>query len=172
MVQMALFETITDWTAQSERLRKRPYGVIEVADGRLRRVAIRPFPKLVSLPGIRLIGGWQHRRQSGDRIRLYYNQPRRFPNFLTLKYAESARNTSMATIVRALAVLDEIARLKRSDALLCDVANGRITDKLLARWGWESHCPTWFHRHYIKRFYGVYPPTPGWIGNSEGAGSR
>ena len=93
----------------------------------------------------------------GDRIRLFYNQPRRFPNFLVLKYAESARNTSMGSLARALAVLDEIARLKGSDALLCDATNGRITTRLLSRWGWEPHCPSWFHRHYIKRFYGLYP---------------
>ena len=158
---MSLFETVTDLTAGSDLLRKRPYGMIEVAHGRLRRVAIRPFPKLASAPGILLIGGWQHRRRTGDWIRLYYNQPWRFPNFLVLKYAESARNTSMATLARALAMLDEIARLKGSDALLCDVANGRITTKLLGRGGWEPHCPSWFHRHYIKRFYGVYPPSLG-----------
>jgi hypothetical protein len=154
---MPLFDTVTDLAAGSDLLRRRHYGMIEVAQGRLRRVAIRPFPKLVSAPGILLIGGWRHQHQTGDRIRLYYNQPRRFSNFLVLKYAESARDTSMATLTRALAVLDEIARLKHSDALLCDVANARITTKLLGRWGWEPHCPSWFHRHHIKRFYGDYP---------------
>ncbi len=160
---MPLFETATDLTAGSDLLRRRRYGLIEVADGQFRRVLLRPFPTIVSMPGIRLIGQQRHRRRTGDRIRLYYNQPRRFPNFLVLKYIESARNTRMATVTRALAVLDEIARLKQSDALLCDVANGRITARLLGRWGWEPHCPSWFHRHFIKRFYGVYPAPPTWI---------
>ena len=146
-----------------ELLRRRPYGVIEVADGRFRRVLLRPFPAIVSAPDMRLIGGWRHRHQAGDRVRLYYNQPRRFPSFLVLKYCESARDSGMATVTRAFAVLDEIARLKQSDALLCDVANGRITSKVLSRWGWEPHCPSWFHRHYVKRFYGVYPSPPSWI---------
>jgi hypothetical protein len=152
-----LFETATDLDQQGEVLRRRPYGVIEVAEGRLCRVVLRPFPAMASLAGSRLIGGWRHRCQSGDRVWLYYNQPRRCPNFLVLKYAESARNTSFASITRALAVLDEIARLKGSDALLCDAANGRITARQLGRWGWQPHCPARFHRHFIKRFYGVYP---------------
>ena len=131
--------------------------MIEAADGRFRRVVLRPFPKIVSVPGAMLMGGLRHRRRPGDSIRLYYNRPRRFPNFLVLKYAESARRTSFASLTRALSVLDEIARLMRSDALLCDVSNGRISSRLLGRWGWEPHCPSWFHRHYIKRFYGSYP---------------
>jgi hypothetical protein len=154
---MPLFETVANLKEGAETLRHRPYGVIEVADGRLHRIVLRPFPKIVSLPGALLIGNWRHRHSPGGFLRLYYNQPRRFPNFLVLKYVESGRNTSMATLTRALAVLDEIARLKRTDALLCDVSNGRITTKLIGRWGWAPHCPSWLHRHYIKRFYGNYP---------------
>jgi hypothetical protein len=160
---MPLFETVTDLAKQCETLRRRRYGVIEVADGRFQRVLLRPAPKIVSVPGILLFGGWHHRHCRGDRVRLYYNQPRRFSNFLVLKYIESARDTSMATAIRALAVLDEIARRKGSDALLCDVANWRITTKLLARWGWAPHCPSRFHRHFIKRFYGTYPASPAWL---------
>jgi hypothetical protein len=156
---MPLFETVTDLNAGAETLRRRPYGVIEVIDGRFRRIVLRPFPKIVTAPGILLIGGWRHKRCQGDRLRIYYNQPRRFPNFLVLKYIESAQNTSLATLTRALAVLDEIARCKASDALLCDVANWRITTKLIGRFGWTPHNPSRFHRHYIKRFYGVYPPS-------------
>jgi hypothetical protein len=154
---MALFETVSDLEDGAETLRRRPYGVIEVADGKMSRIMLRPFPKIVSAPGILLIGQWRHRRRRGDRVRLYYNQPRRFRNFLVLKYVESTRNTSMGTVTRALAILDEIARLKRSDALLCDVSNWRVTSKLIGRYGWVPHCPSWFHRHYIKRFYGEYP---------------
>ena len=92
---MPLFETITNLADGAERLRRRPYGVIEAAEGRFRRVLLRPFPKIVSAPGAMLMGGLRHRRRPGDSIRLYYNRPRRFPNFLVLKYAESARDTSL-----------------------------------------------------------------------------
>jgi hypothetical protein len=160
---MPLFETISDLTEGGETLRRRRYGIIEVADGRVQRVLLRPFPKIVSAPGILLYGGWCHRHRRGDFLRLYYNQPRRFSNFLVLKYIESSRDTRIATLAAAMAVLDEIARRKRSDALLCDVANWRITTKVLGRVGWTPHCPSRFHRHFIKRFYGSYPVPPVWL---------
>ncbi len=144
-------------------LRRRPYGVIEAAGGRFLRVVLRRFPKMISAPDVVLRGGAYHRCWPGDRLWLYYNQPRWFSNFLVLKYVVSTRRTSMGTLTRALAVLDEIARLKRSDALMCDVGNWRISTKLLGRWGWQPHCPSRWHRHYIKRFYGQYPARPGWL---------
>ena len=148
-----LFQTVTDLRYGADVLRRRAYGVIEVAGGRFRRVLLRPLPKIISAPEIMLFGGWYHRYRPGDRLRLYYNQPRRFPNFLVLKYVVSARNTTIGTLTRALSVLDEIARLKGSDALLCDVGNQRITKELIGRWGWVPHCPSRWHRHYIKRLY-------------------
>ncbi|MBN2475391.1 MAG: hypothetical protein JXB62_12340 [Pirellulales bacterium] len=150
---MWLFDIVTDLHEGEDLLRGRRYGVIEVVDGRFRRVVLRPFPKLISAPGILLCGGSYHRFFAGDRLWLYYNQPRRFPSFLALKYVVSARQTTMGSLSRALAVLDEIARIKQSDALLCDVGNWRITTKLIARWGWVPHCPSRWHRHYIKRLY-------------------
>ena len=83
---MSLFQTVTDLVAGAEVLRLRHYGVIEVCDGRLRHIRLRPFPKIVSAPGIMLFGGWYHRRWPGDRIWIYYNQPWQFRNYLVLQY--------------------------------------------------------------------------------------
>ena len=64
----------------------------------------------------------------------------------------------------ALLVLDEIAKLKRTDAIVCEVSNWRISDRLLTRWGWESHLGESRRRHFIKRFYGDYTAvTDRWI---------
>ena len=156
---MPLFETVTDLIEGAEVLRRRPYGVIEVVDGQFRRVRLRPFPKIVFVPQMKLLGGWYHQYRRGDRILIYYNQPWGFRNFLAVLYAVSARNTTMKSLLLAAAILDEIARLKRSDAMLCDVGNWRISTKMMNRLGWERHCPSRFHRHYIKRFYGEYPPS-------------
>ena len=101
--------------------------MIEVIDGRFRRVLLRPWPKILVGPEVLWFGQWLHQRRRGDRILLYYNQPWRFPNFLALAYALSARETSMRSIRVGLEALDEIARLKQSDALLCDVGNWRIS---------------------------------------------
>lgn len=70
----------------------------------------------------------------------------------------SSRYASFKTFRSSLIVLDEIARIKRIDAIVCEVRNLRISDRLLARWGWESHVPQSRRRHFIKRFYGTYPP--------------
>jgi hypothetical protein len=155
---VSLLETVTNLSEGCEILRLRRYGVIEVVDGSLRRVLLRPFPKIATGPEVLLLGRWYHRYRSGDRIFVYYNQPWRFPNFLALKYVVSARDATMRSVCRAQEVLMEIARLKRSDAVLCDAANWRISARLMARWGWEPHCPSRWHRHFIKRFYGEYPP--------------
>ena len=161
---MPLFASITDLTRDTERLCQGRYGVIEVVDGRFHRVLLRPWPKILVGPEVLWLGKWLHRWRRGDRIRLYYNQPPRFPNFLALAYALSGRETSVRSIRVGLEVLDEIARLKKSDALLCDVGNWRISGRFMQRWGWEPHCPTtWWHRHFIKRFYGDYPPRPAWL---------
>jgi len=147
------FETITDLKSGAEALRDRRYGIIEAREGRLFHVRLRPFPKIASVPEVFWLGGWYHRLVSGDRCRLYYNQPRRFSNYLAVMSIVSARDTSLGTIRRVLATLDEIARIKGVDALLCDAANWRLSTAIMCRWGWEPHCPSFWHRHFIRRFH-------------------
>jgi hypothetical protein len=152
-----IFETVTNMKLQADRLRLRRYGVICAVDGQIHHVLLRPYPKIVSAIGGLLFGQRHHDRCLEDRCLVYYNQPWRFPSFLALTYMVSGRGTKLRTVCRALEALDAIARIKRSDAILCDVANWRISREILARWGWEPHCPSRWHRHYIKRFYGIYP---------------
>jgi len=166
------FQSVTDLQSQAETLRVRRYGVIEARDARFRRVSLRPFPKIASVPEVFLFGGWYHRLVPGDRCWLYYNQPRRFPDFLAVKCFLSARDTRLATVHRVLETLDEIARIKGSDALLCDVANWRISTAIMSRWGWEPHCPSPWHRHFIRRFYGKYPSQGGELPQERGQASE
>jgi hypothetical protein len=154
---------VTSLIEGADALRRRRYGVIEVSDGQFRQVKLRWFPKVATGLELLWFGQWQHRHCARDRIHFYYNQPWRFPNFLTLKYSVSGRHTSMKSLCRGLDVLDEIARLKGSDAILCDVSNWRISTRLMARWGWVPHCPSRWHRHFIKRFYGDYPAPAAWL---------
>jgi hypothetical protein len=154
---VSFFQSITDLYLQADLIRQRHYGMIDMVDGKLRRVVLRPFPKYVSVFEALFWGGFYHRRRRGDRLRLFYNQPRRYPNYLSLKYAVSSRDTSLASMLGALATLDEIARIKESDAILTDAANFRISDRFLRRQGWERHTKARYHRNYIKRFYGEYP---------------
>jgi hypothetical protein len=158
------FETVTNLQHGRDALLRRRYGIIEARDGGFYRVRLRPYPKIGTVPEALLIGGWYHRYRHADRCLLYYNQPRRFPNFLAVKYFVSARDTRLCTVRRMLEALDEIARIKRSDAILCDAANWRLSTAIMARFGWQPHAPSRWHRHFIRRFYGVYPPPAGWIG--------
>lgn len=162
-----LFQTVTDFSRSEDALRCRRYGVIEARDGRFHRVCLRPFPKLTSGPEILLLGEPYHRYMPGDRCLLYYNQLHRFPNYLAAKYVVTARDTQLSTICRTLEALDEIARLKRSDAILCDAGNWRLSTAIMFRCGWQPHCPSRWHRYFIRRFYGNYPPPAAWIAGGE-----
>ncbi len=148
---------ITDLEHQAQRLAPRGHGWIEVAEGRLVGVALRPWPRRSSWLEARLLGPWLHRLRRGDRCRLYFNQSRSLPGYLALTYAWSARDTRWATVAGVLAVLDEIARIKHSDALVCEVVSPQISDRLLRRSGWQPHLEHTGRRHWIKRFYGDYP---------------
>ncbi len=153
-------ETITDVHAERERIRTRRYGVIETAAGKLVAIHLRPWPKLASLPEMLPLGPRYHRRGAADRCLLYYNQPWRMPKFLALKYVVSTAGTSYRTFRASLMTLDAIAALKQIDAILCDAANSRLSDRFMARQGWEPHKPQRWHRNYIRRFYGEYPAGP------------
>lgn len=157
---MPWFETVYDLNRDAEALRRRRYGVIEVNDERLARICLRPWPKIPLWAEARLWGRWRHQRRAGKVCRLYYNESRAPEKFITLAYVESSRDAGLATFRLALTVLDEIARLKQSDFLVTDVANHRISNRLLRRWGWAELSTRKLHRLYIKRFYGSYP-SPG-----------
>jgi uncharacterized protein YqiB (DUF1249 family) len=78
-------------------------------------------------------------------------------NYLTISYIVSTLQTSMTTLTLSMAVLDYVAYLKRSDAILAEVSNSRISDRVMKRLGFEPHLPESKKRHWIKRFYGEYP---------------
>ncbi|MCR4415437.1 MAG: hypothetical protein NUV77_23760 [Thermoguttaceae bacterium] len=147
------YEPVTDFAKGAETIRRWRSGVIDCRDGRFHHVGLRLLPKLAAAPDIRLLGNWRHRWWPGDRCLLYYHQPWRFRNFLVLQYIVSSREATLGTLARAMETLDEVARLKQSDAILCDVANWRISDRVMLRCGFEPHCPSRWHRHFIKRMY-------------------
>lgn len=148
---------ITDLRAQADLARRVRHGVIETRDGRFYALRGRRLPKLVSLAEVLFANRLARLRGRGDRCLLYFDQPRSAPNYLTLKYIVSTAGASFATFRMAALALDQVAALKRSDALVCEVSNARISHRLLTRWGWQRHLTGRWRRHYIKRFYGVYP---------------
>ncbi len=150
-------QIITDYLQHREQIRAARYGVICVIKGKLQQITLRPWPKLLDPWTGFVWGPVTHRYRTGDRCWLYYNQPRWHIDYLAFKYLLSCRDTSLKSIFVALHVLDEIARLKQSQAILADAANLRISERLIQRLGWERHTASTWHRNVIKRFYGQYP---------------
>jgi hypothetical protein len=152
-----LYETVTDIEAESEVVRRRRFGVIETVDGQFRRVIFRPWPKWISIPEVLFLAPWIHRRRGRDRCLLYFDQPRRQPNYLAVKYLLTYGGTSYASVVAARHAMDEVARIKQSDALACHVSNKRLTGRIMKRCGWEPLNDSPRCTLYVRRFYGEYP---------------
>ncbi|QDV68457.1 hypothetical protein Poly24_21660 [Rosistilla carotiformis] len=150
---MPLFETVCDLEEGAATLQRRHHGVIEVRDGCLSSIHLRPWPTLVT----RLRVWRDNRRRDShsqqDVCRLYYDQLWSQPNFLVLKYVVSTPGTRFATARLAALTLDAIAEIKRTDAIVCEASNARLSERLLDRWGWQRHLLTSSRRHYIKRLY-------------------
>lgn len=130
-------------------------GRIVCENGQLTSIRRRWWPYLGNI--VQAMLDTKLRPLKKDRCELFYHQPWSSPNYLSLAYVRSGPGTSLSTFYLATLALDHIARLKRSDGIVCHVSNDRISDKLLARWGWQQHCLDWPGRHFIKRFYGDYP---------------
>jgi hypothetical protein len=150
------FQTVCDPIAGAEILRRRRFGVIEMVDGHLRAIHLRPWPKQSSLVEARYVGRWWHQRRGGDRAWIYYNQPWGHSNYLALRYAISTHDCRLATMHGGLAILDEIARLKGSDAIFCQATSSRISLRAMARYGWDPMSGRSRGRTFVKRFYGEY----------------
>ena len=157
-----MFETVADVEADLAVIKNRAYGVIEVCDQEFSAIQMRPFPKLISVAEIKWSNLWK--KQSfvptyKDRVLLYYNQPVLHRNFLALKYFVSDYKSTLASIAISLSVLDYIAMVKRTDAIVTEITNNRIKDRHLKHFGWQEHLQNKRGRHWIKRFYGEYPET-------------
>ena len=147
--------SVKNIAADHELLRARRSGKIIVEYGGLRSVCGRWWPHCGNM--MQVLWDMNFRPVCRDRCELYYHIPWGAPGFITLSYVHSGPATSMGTLYAGALVLDEIARLKQSQAIVCHVTNDRISDRILTRWGWQQHCLDWAGRHFIKRFYGKYP---------------
>lgn len=147
---------VTDLYEQSSAVAGWRAGRIVAAQGRLLAVERRWLPYRASHLRI----AWEKRRRPTRRItcELTYHCPIGNPEFLVVGFIRSHRLATLATFYCATLALDEIARMKGSKAIVAEVTNGRLTDRLFERWGWERHCNKWHGRHFIKRFYEGYPP--------------
>lgn len=157
-VPAAISPRITSLAGHEKQIEGWRCGRIVTADGRLRHIQRRWMGYRASLLRVR----WEQRyRPSGlPECELFYHHGWFSSDFLVLGYVRSHPQASLASLYCAGLVLDEVARIKRCHAIVTELTNSRLSDRLLSRWGWERHCLSWSGRHYIKRFYGEYPDLP------------
>lgn len=156
---MTLWETFTSLEAAKDRLKSRRYCIIECFSGKISRIILRPHPCLVTWWHAKFWGPIVHRWKEGDRCWVYCDQPYSAPVYLALRYVQSTRGTTFATLRAAALAVDELANIKGVDAILCDACNLRISDRLLKRWGWTPHALSPWSRNHIKR---LQQPSGSW----------
>ena len=145
----------TELDADADQLRRWRCGRVVMQDGKLVEVQHRLFAGSVSVAEV----WWQAKfgRMDDNVCWLDYHQPLGMPAFLTLDYIRSGYRSSYKTFVGACHILDEIARIRGSQAIVAHVSNSSISDRLLKRLGWQRHLENWSGRHWIRRFYDGYP---------------
>jgi hypothetical protein len=140
-----------DWS----RVKLRSSGVIVAQAGRFDELLLFWLPRHTTV--WRVWFDQRCRRLPQDQCRIYYRQPFAAPTYLTLDYFVSGLKTSVQTVDAALRTLDRVAELKRSDAIVAQLKNSRLSSRLLKRYGWERHLGGETSQHIIRRFYGIYP---------------
>ena len=75
----SLFESIVELEPHQETIRRRAYGVIEVVRGEFRRIAFRPWPKVISLAEIQWLGRAHARTLAGRCLPPVFQSARNVP---------------------------------------------------------------------------------------------
>ena len=70
---------------------------------------------------------------------------------MSVLYARSGPDTQYKTLLRAVSIMDEIATLSNSNAIVCQMISERGTERLMQRWGYVRHATSLGDNHYIKR---------------------
>lgn len=146
---------VSDPVSGAAQIRRWRCGRIVMQAGQLVEIQHRLICGSVSVAQV----WWQAKygRNDDEICWLDYHAPLSAPGFLTLDYIRSGTLAGYKSFIGACHVLDDIARVRSSVAIVAHVTNGSISDRLLSRVGWEQHMPNWSGRHWIRRFYDGYP---------------
>jgi len=125
------------------------FGELELSDGKLLSIRPRWWPRIGSQ--------WESFRDSyvrampNDVLLAYYAFPRRSPGFMSVLYAHSGPKTQYKTLYRAVLSMDEIARLRKTQAIVCQTVSNLANERLMNRWGYVRHAFSLGDNHFIKR---------------------
>ncbi|WP_404309115.1 hypothetical protein [Neorhodopirellula lusitana] len=144
-----------DLARDAEAIKQVRYGRIITQQGKLVAVERHWLSSPASIAQV----WWESNRGRirGDLCHLDFHIPGGVSGFITLDYVRSGSETSYKTFLGACNVLNEVARLRNAQAIVAHITNGRISDRLLERQGWERHMLNWRGRHFIRRFLDGYP---------------
>ena len=133
----------------AEKVSSWRYGEIELANGRLNAIYPRWWPRMGSLWESR----WDnfYRTMPADHCIAYYAFPHSAPGYMSVLYARSGPNTQYKTVYSAVSTMDQIAKLRNSNAIVCQMVSQRGTERLMNRWGYVRHATSLGDNHYIKR---------------------
>lgn len=148
---------VSDPILGARELRLWRCGQIVTDAGKLVTIRHRPWPCAGSVAQV-----WLHARVTrwnDDRCVLDYHQPLGMRGVLTVDLIRSGERAQYQTFSAAVHLLDEVARIRKCKALVANVSNASLSDRLMTRFGWERHLEHWPGRHWIKRFYDGYPPS-------------
>ncbi|MFN9419593.1 MAG: hypothetical protein ACK56W_00205 [Pirellula sp.] len=88
---------------------------------------------------------------SNGECRFFYSFPWRTPGFMAVHYMTSGDQTSYRTLLLGVQVLEEIARSRKSIAIVCQAYSDRLSERLMHRWGYVRHALSLGDNHYIRR---------------------
>lgn len=154
-MELLQLDSVSDPRNNEDKIRRWRSGRIVMQAGKLVEIQQRFFSGTVSVAEVWLQAKFGRRAE--DRCWLDYHQPRGMPSFLTLDYIRTGTMASYNTFISAFQILDEIARIRATAAIVTHVTNRHISNRLLMRHGWERHMECWKGRHCIRRYYGSYP---------------
>jgi len=83
--------------------------------------------------------------------RIFYSFPMRAPGFMAVNYLTCGEQTSYQTLLVGKQLLEEIARRRKSIAIVCEAYSDRLSERLMRRWGFVRHALTLGEQHYIRR---------------------
>lgn len=94
---------------------------------------------------------WTHARRRGDLCTLDFQRLSGDFEFLVIQLMTSHRNTTMRSVRNTLKMAELVAEHQGAHAVVFQAKNTRLTDRLLARYGYRRHAPQLRGRHFIKR---------------------
>ncbi len=140
--------------------RRWPAGEILVGRGQLVHVRPRRWLRRGSRLEVWIDGRWP--RLPVDHCQLYFGRPLSAPQYQVLSYGRCGHGTRLRTVHVALRALERIARQQGLSGMLLEASTARLSESILARYGWQRHARSLRGRHYIKRLVteGFVPSGP------------